>query len=69
MLLHGLSILATDFPRIQAIQGLFEEQVTRTPQTTVLASDDQKPSYAEMNERANRLAYHLIEQGVQPPFS
>ncbi|HEX6639931.1 MAG TPA: condensation domain-containing protein, partial [Thermoanaerobaculia bacterium] len=48
------------FPRI------FEEQVARTPDAIAIVSGDESLTYAQLNERANRLAHHLIERGVGP---
>ncbi|KAF9345325.1 hypothetical protein BGX34_004855, partial [Mortierella sp. NVP85] len=48
------------------IHHLFEQKVERTPQATALVFDGQSLTYSELNERANRLAYHLIGLGVQP---
>ena len=39
---------------------------TRTPCATRLRSEDERLSYGELNARANRLAHHLIAQGVGP---
>ncbi|RUP92203.1 non-ribosomal peptide synthetase, partial [Corynebacterium pseudodiphtheriticum] len=41
-------------------------QVERTPEAIRLLSDNRKLSYRTLNERANRLAHHLRELGVQP---
>ncbi|KAK3805044.1 MAG: syringopeptin synthetase C [Benniella sp.] len=55
-----------DYPVDLCIHNLFEHQVERTPQATALAFNGQSMTYTELNERANRLAYHLIGLGVQP---
>ncbi|UVL81789.1 amino acid adenylation domain-containing protein [Pseudomonas sp. B21-028] len=59
---------ATDagYPLEQTIHGLFEEQVQRTPEAMAVLHGDQHLTYAELNERANRLAHYLRGQGVQP---
>jgi len=48
------------------IHHLFEQQVERIPQATALMFNRESLTYAELNERANRLAHHLISLGVQP---
>ncbi|WP_198550483.1 condensation domain-containing protein, partial [Streptomyces silvensis] len=44
--------------------GLFEEQAARTPEATAVVCEDERLTYAEVNERANRLARHLRTRGV-----
>src|SRR5262249_14406369 len=50
----------------QCIHELFEGQVERTPDRTALIFDAQTLTYSDLNLRANRLAHHLMEQGVRP---
>ncbi|WP_280812581.1 MupA/Atu3671 family FMN-dependent luciferase-like monooxygenase, partial [Variovorax boronicumulans] len=44
---------------------LFEQQVARTPHATALVFEDASLTYTQLNERANRLAHHLIAIGIQ----
>ena len=48
------------------VQGLFEEQVERTPDAVAVAWDAGQLSYRELNRRANQLAHHLRRNGVGP---
>ncbi|KAA5835173.1 amino acid adenylation domain-containing protein [Saccharopolyspora hirsuta] len=45
---------------------LFERQVGLTPDNTAVEFDGGAWTYAELNERANRFAHHLISLGVGP---
>ncbi|MFJ5673678.1 amino acid adenylation domain-containing protein [Streptomyces sp. NPDC093097] len=45
---------------------LFEAQVRRTPQHPAVESGDRSSTYAELNERANRLARQLVARGIGP---
>ncbi|MFF3754670.1 amino acid adenylation domain-containing protein [Streptomyces sp. NPDC002018] len=46
--------------------ALFAEQVARHPDTTALVFEDTRYTYAELDERANRLAHALIARGAGP---
>ncbi|HKN83845.1 MAG TPA: amino acid adenylation domain-containing protein, partial [Pyrinomonadaceae bacterium] len=48
------------------LHALFESQVGRTPENIAVVFGDRSVTYAELNARANRLAYRLIETGVGP---
>ncbi|GAA1797265.1 amino acid adenylation domain-containing protein [Actinomadura chokoriensis] len=48
------------------LPALFESQAVRTPSDTALVCGDARLTYAELNERANRLAHELIARGIGP---
>ncbi|NEB35576.1 non-ribosomal peptide synthetase [Streptomyces sp. SID14515] len=48
------------------LPGLFEAQVSRTPSAVAVDAGHLRLTYAELNERANRLAHALVERGVGP---
>jgi amino acid adenylation domain-containing protein/non-ribosomal peptide synthase protein (TIGR01720 family) len=56
----------TDYPRNACIHQLFEEQVARTPEAIAVEFQEQRFTYAELNARANQLAYYLRSRGVGP---
>jgi amino acid adenylation domain-containing protein len=57
---------ATERDREACVHKLFEAQVERTPEAVALIFGDQRVTYAELNQRANRLANYLKEHGVGP---
>ncbi|WP_037642782.1 non-ribosomal peptide synthetase, partial [Streptomyces bicolor] len=48
------------------VPALFQSEVALTPGRPAVLAADADLSYAELNERANRLAHHLIAHGVGP---
>jgi len=50
----------------QHVHQLFETEAARTPNAIALIFEEERVSYRELNERANKLAHYLILQGVGP---
>ena len=57
---------ATDYPQGKCIHQLFEEQVKRTPDAVAVVFEDEKLTYRQLNNRANKLANYLRSKGVGP---
>ncbi|HEY2964359.1 MAG TPA: amino acid adenylation domain-containing protein, partial [Pyrinomonadaceae bacterium] len=54
-----------EFPN-RSLSELFEAQAESTPDQIALAFADEKLTYRELNERANRVGHYLRRQGVEP---
>jgi amino acid adenylation domain-containing protein len=52
------------FPKGAPLHERFERQAARTPEAAAVTFEGETLSYAELNRRANRLAYHLRDRGV-----
>ncbi|HEY0015276.1 MAG TPA: amino acid adenylation domain-containing protein [Longimicrobium sp.] len=55
-----------EYPSRRPIHQLFQEQAARTPDAVAATSGDRSLTYGALNERANRLAHHLVRLGVGP---
>ncbi|WP_444997366.1 non-ribosomal peptide synthase/polyketide synthase [Aliikangiella sp. IMCC44359] len=55
-----------NYSNIACIHQLFEKQVDLQPEATAIVFEKEQLSYRTLNERANRLARYLVEQGVKP---
>jgi amino acid adenylation domain-containing protein len=66
VLVHDWNATAQAYPLHRGVHQLFEEQVVRTPLAQALVFGQERLNYAELNQRANRLAHRLIEAGVGP---
>jgi tyrocidine synthetase-3 len=65
-ILHDFNDTYADYPLDKTIHELFEEQAAKNPDGTALIFKDQTMTYRELNERANRLARVLRNNGVGP---
>ncbi|SFH30723.1 amino acid adenylation domain-containing protein [Nitrosospira sp. Nsp14] len=54
------------YSNTEPVHHLIERQVESCPDATALIFDNFEMSYAELNQRANRLAHRLISLGVKP---
>ncbi|SDY75283.1 amino acid adenylation domain-containing protein [Nitrosomonas sp. Nm33] len=54
------------FTSVELVHRLFEQQALVRSEATALIFNDTELSYAELNQRANRLAHRLIALGTQP---
>jgi amino acid adenylation domain-containing protein len=57
---------AAEVPTDRCIHELFAEQAERTPGAVAVVVEEAELTYAELDERANRLAHHLVRVGVGP---
>jgi amino acid adenylation domain-containing protein len=56
----------TAYPRDRCVHHMFEAQVERNGKQSAVVSDTGELTYAELNERSNRLAHYLRSQGIGP---
>jgi amino acid adenylation domain-containing protein len=64
--LQGWNHTAFDYPRTQTLVDQFEAQAAQRPGEVAARFGDEALTYAELDQRANRLAHHLIDLGVRP---
>ncbi|WP_283138056.1 non-ribosomal peptide synthetase [Rhizohabitans arisaemae] len=67
-ILHDWNDTAAEFPGHLCLHRLFEERADAAPEATALrcAGTGETVAYRDLDERANRLAHHLIAHGVRP---
>ncbi|MGS5021838.1 non-ribosomal peptide synthase/polyketide synthase [Paenibacillus sp. JJ1683] len=63
---EGTGLEADESWRERTFHELFEEQAERTPEALAVVYEDSKLTYAELNAKANRLAYALRARGLKP---
>lgn len=65
-LLFDFNSNVTDYSEQKTLNGLFEEQVSRTPDNVAVVFEDKEFTYREINDKANQLASKLRKMGVKP---
>ena len=55
-----------EYPKDLCIHQLFENQVAKTPDAVAVKFAETELTYAELNNRANKLAHYLQSLGVKP---
>ncbi|MEU0235892.1 MULTISPECIES: amino acid adenylation domain-containing protein [unclassified Streptomyces] len=67
-LVEGHNRTAAAFPEDATLHGLFAEQAARTPDRTAVTGPgpDDSLTYAELDDRATRVAHALLGDGVEP---
>ena len=65
-LLVDLNATSIDYPKTLTVQALFEAHARRNPDAIAVQAGQHALTYRQLNERANQLAFHLREHGVQP---
>src|SRR5512132_426486 len=63
-LLFAWNDLTARYPVEAPIHALFEAQVDRSPDAVAVSCEDRRLTYRELDERANRLAHHLVRHGA-----
>ncbi|HVB55147.1 MAG TPA: amino acid adenylation domain-containing protein [Candidatus Acidoferrales bacterium] len=56
----------TDYPQSRCIHELFAERARHVPDNVAVAFENSRLTYAQLEARANQLAYHLQGLGVGP---
>ncbi|QBF26728.1 amino acid adenylation domain-containing protein [Pseudomonas tructae] len=64
--LQGFNATQRDYPREHALHTLFEAYAALSPDATAVVHGQLQWSYQQLEQRANRLAHHLLALGVCP---
>ena len=65
-LLSDFNATAREYPQTLTVHGIFQQQAAAHPKAVAAVHGADSLSYFELNAQANRLAHHLIAEGVQP---
>ncbi len=66
LILHEWNRIPANYPSQPCLHELFSTQAQKTPNAIALIFEDQKISYRELDQHANRLANYLIRRGLEP---
>ena len=64
-LLYDFNDTVVDYPSAKTIVDLFEEQASKTPESSAIVFEKEHLSYRDLNERANQLAHYLRSKGIK----
>ncbi|MCD9188135.1 MAG: amino acid adenylation domain-containing protein [Pyrinomonadaceae bacterium] len=64
-LLGELAFNPFDYPSDRSLKQLFETRVEQNPGSVCLKLNGQTLSYREVNEKANKVAFYLLENGIE----
>jgi non-ribosomal peptide synthetase component F len=63
---HRYSFPTAAFPKEMLLPQLFEMQAVKTPHHIAVYFNQDTLTYAQLNDKANALAHHLIAKGSRP---
>lgn len=64
-LLFHFNDTAAEYSKDKCVNQLFEEQAATHPEQIAVIACDRTLTYGQLNEQANRIAFSLLERGVQ----
>jgi amino acid adenylation domain-containing protein len=62
----GWNQTRTDYVNNETLISLFDRQVRRSPQAVAVRFEKEQLSYAELEQKADRLAHLLVARGIEP---
>jgi amino acid adenylation domain-containing protein/thioester reductase-like protein len=65
LLIEEYNNTATEYPRNSSVVEIFEEQVLKYPNNIAVKHYDDCLTYEELNQKANQLAFYLMNLGVK----
>ena len=65
LVLESWNDTKADYPRDRCLHQLFEDQARQAPEKVAVVFESESITYRQLNERADRLADHLMSAGVE----